>query len=428
MRRLLPAALLLLALASCSQAAPQAFAPDPTPSPSAAAPRAQLDLKALAALHAALRTALTAHLHDGSLDLAWGPGAALAPSGPYAQASPEVDAAALQALRDGAPPSTTAAASTAVTDAYKQLDGPRGGAYLLLADAAHPAAPGGPVAVDTPVACPTPTAGGARPECLRKQVSDGLMAAWYARDTRMFFQVGATSTVYRPVDAIAVGAALLVAGYQLRDDAKIDAGTQVLLHEMKTDLDDHYGLLFGLVTATAEGGHSVTDYNTNLADQAGAAEAMMEAFDYSREAQQQGFAQKLLQPLLDEKFPARPTAGGYIKGFDLQSSGPRDHAPVDILAAVLALQAARHYDRDDGGRFSHLEELAAAALLAAAASDARAGGDASAGLPAGLPEAGVAQRSGLTTAIATTVLADVLHQLDQPGAPASAGAAPTASP
>ena len=260
------------------------------------------------------------------------------------------------------------------------------------------------------VACPTPVGGAANPACLRKQVSDGLLAAWYSRDTRMFFHVGETSTVYRPVDAIAVGAALVVAGFQLRDETKIAAGTQVLDHELRNDLDDHYGLLYGLVTATAQGGRTVTDYNARLADQAGGAEAIMEAFDYSREAQQQGFAQKLLQPLLDEKFPARTASGAYIGGFDLQSSGPAADVPGDVFATVLALQAANHYDRDDGGRFAHLEETAAAGLLGVVDADRKAGADPSTGLPARLTAGGPAQRSGICTAVAVTALSDLLRQ------------------
>ena len=419
MRRLFPVALLVLLLASCTRDKPQTFAAGPTPSPAGPVPAAQLDLRALAAVRDTLSATLPGHLHDGNLDLSWGRGSPTTVAGPYSDALPEADAAALQAERAGAPASTTDALSTAVTDAFKQLDGPRGGAYLLLADAAHPAPPTGPVAVDTPPACPTPEAGHAKPYCLRKQVSDGLLAAWYARDTRMFFHVGETTTVYRPVDAITVGAALVVAGFDLHEDTKIDAGAQILLHEMQTDLDDHYGLLYGLVTATAQGGHSVTDYNGRLADQAGAAEAILEAFDRSREAQQQGFAQRLLQPLMDEKFAARAASGGYISGFDLQSSGPPADVPSDVLATVLALQASRHYDRDDGGHFVHLEETAASALLAVVDTDRKAGGDPATGLPARLADAAVGQRSGLTTAIAITVLGDVVRQLSPATSPSA---------
>ena len=423
MHRLFPVALLTLLLASCTQGAPPAFS-EVTPSPAGPVPVAHVDLRALEALRASLSSALPVHLHDGNLDLSWGGGSPAAPAGPYSETLAEADAAALEALRGGAPASTTDAVSTAVTDAFKQLDGPRGGAYLLLADAAHPAPATGPV--DTPLACPTPDPAHARPQCLRKQVSDGLLAAWYARDTRMFFHLGETSTVYRPVDAIAVGAALVVAGFQLHEDSKIDAGSQILQQEMRTSLDDHYGLLYGLVTATAAGGHSVTDYNARLADQVGAAEAVLEAFDYSREAQQQGYAQRLLQPLLDEKFAPRAPSGGYVEGFDLQSSGPPDNAQSDVLATVLTLQAARHYDRDDGGRFVHLEETAAAALLAVIDADRRAGGDPSTGLPARLLPGGLAQRSGLTTALAITVLADVVRQLGQQAPATPPAASPSA--
>jgi hypothetical protein len=403
MRRLLLLALLLMLPACTGQ--PAAFSPDSSPVPGTPAPPARLDLNRLGALRDSLAAALRAHSTQGNVDLAWGPGVAAHPAGPYADAAPEADAAGLQAGGAGEAP-----AAATVTDAFKQLDGPRGGAYLLLVDAAHPPGAGplpGAVSPGDQPSCATPAPGAANPTCLRKQVSDGLLAAWFARDTRMFFKVGETTTVYRPVEALATGAALAVAGFQLRDESKIQAGEDILDHELKTAVDDHYGMLFGLVSVTAAGGHSVTDYNTHLADQAGAAEVLMEAFDWSREQRFQAAAQKLLQPLLDERFSARALSGGYIAGFDLQSSGPTDNPPADVLATVLTLQAAHHYDRDDGGHFNRLEEAAAAGLLAVVDADRKAGGDPGAGLPAALPSSGPAQRSGLTTALAVTTLRDL---------------------
>lgn len=359
---------------------------------------------------------MLAHIPAGILDRAWGGGATAALSGPYSDAAPEADAAGLQALKSLAEapaagisvaPGAQPAAAAATSDAFQQLDGPRGGAYLLLADAAHPSSPSGPYPLDpTPTACSTPPAG---PECLRRQVSDGLLAAWYASDTKMFFKVGETSTAYRPVDAIAVGCALVVAGFQLHDENKIAAGAMIVSQELRTDIDPHFGLLYGLSTATSHGGHTATDYHTHLADQAGAAEALLEAFDASREQQYMADAKKLLQPLMDESVALRSTGGGYIDGFDLQATGPAENTPVDVLATVLTLQAAHHYDRDDGGHFAQLEEAAAATLLMALDADRRAGGDPAAGLPARLTGATTTARSGLTTAIAVTVLGDLLR-------------------
>ncbi|HEV1997632.1 MAG TPA: hypothetical protein VGR61_05835, partial [Candidatus Dormibacteraeota bacterium] len=81
----------------------------------------------------------------------------------------------------------------------------------------------------------------------------------------------------------------------------------------------------------------------------------------------------------------------------------------------------------DGGHFAHLEETAAGTLTAAADTDRKQGGDPAAGLPARLAAPGPAARSGLTTALAVTVLGDVLRDLQQ--APAASGApAPASSP
>jgi hypothetical protein len=255
-------------------------------------------------------------------------------------------------------------------------------------------------------------------------VTDGLYAAWYAPDTKMFFKAGETSTIYRPVDALAVGAALVVGGFRTHEEQKIQAGANIIQREMRTDIDGHFGMLAGLVTATAAGGHDITDYNTRLADQAGAAEILLEAFDASREQQYMADAQKLLQPLLDERVQLRVGSGGYLPGFDLQSSGPPDHGPSDVVATLLVLQAARHYDRDDGDHFARLEETAAAALMTLVGSDRKLGGDPGAGLPAGVPESGFGARSGLVTALAVVVLGDVARDLGQ----ATASPATSSSP
>ncbi|MFN2465167.1 MAG: hypothetical protein ABR598_02755 [Candidatus Dormibacteria bacterium] len=417
MPRLFSLVLAVLSLASCSQNTGGAFSPV-SPSPVSPVQPAQLDQSALRAIHSAALGATLSHTTTGNLDLTWGAGAPMRQvDGPYTNAVPEADALALQAIRAAhAGPETAVAAAT--VDAFKQLDGPRGGAYLLLADAAHPPPSGPPAPADpAPAACPTPAATAARPECLRRQVSDGLLAAWYAPDTRMFFKVGETSTIYRPVDAIAVGCALVVAGFQERNEQKIQAGNQIVQREMRTDLDDHFGLLAGLVTATAQGGREVTDHVGRLADQAGAAEALLEAFDFSREQPYMSYAQRLLQPLLAEQVPLRAPSGGYITAFDLQTSGPGDHLVSDVVATLLVLQAARHYDRDDGGRFARLEETAAAALAAVLSTDRGRAGDTGGGLPAIVPEAGVGVRSGLATALAAVVLADVSRDLGGAASP-----------
>jgi hypothetical protein len=420
MRRLVPLVLLSLLCASCSQDSRGGFGQYDQVAPPSPIPRAQLDLPALAQVRAKAAAALARHLDSGGrLDLAWGSGLANQVAGPYADAPPEAAAAALQALRTPDLPLSAAEVDAgqarvagALAEAFMQLDGPRGGAYLLLADAAHPPRPAKPAAVDSPeTTCATPGPAPARPECLRRQVSDNLLTTWYTKDRKMFFKVGETSTVYRPVDAIAVGSALVVAGYQQHDETKIRAGEQIIQREMSRDLDQHYGLLYGLVTATAQGGHQVTDYRTRVADQAGAAEALLEAFDASREHQFMAHARTLLQPLLDEKVALRAPSGGYITGFDLQSSGPPAQGPSDVLATILVLQAARHYDRDDGNHFARLEETAAAALIAALDGDRKQGGDPSDGLPATVPEGRPAMRSGLATALAVVVLGDVARDL-----------------
>ena len=218
-----------------------------------------------------------------------------------------------------------------------------------------------------------------------------------------------------------------MAGFQLHQENKIQAGATILQSEMKGDIDSHFGLLYGLITATGQGGHSVTDYRAHLADQAGAAEALLEAFDSSREQQYMADARQLLQPLMDEVVAMRSASGGYVEGFDLQSAGPPDNTPADVLATVLVLQAAHHYDRDDGGHFTHLEENAAGTLTAVLDTDRKLGGAPADGFPARVSGTGPALRSGLTTALAVTVLGDVLRDL-QPADPSPASGTPAASP
>jgi uncharacterized protein YyaL (SSP411 family) len=221
----------------------------------------------------------------------------------------------------------------------------------------------------------------------------------------MFLHLGDTTTVYRPVEAISVGAALVVAGYAEHDETKIQAGANIIAVEMRNDFDPHFGLAYGLVSATNKGGHDAADSTTHLADQAGIAEALLQAFDASREQQYFADARTVLQPLLDEAVGIRGESG-YVTAFDLNTAGPADGAPIDVEAAVLTLRAARHYDRDDGGRFAHLEENATLALLAGAAKS-----NPSAGLPGTLPAQGSALRSGVVSALAVVTLGEVVADL-----------------
>jgi hypothetical protein len=135
-----------------------------------------------------------------------------------------------------------------------------------------------------------------------------------------------------------------------------------------------------------------------VADQAGIAEMLLQAFDASREQTYLADAATLLQPLLDERVSVR-SRRGYLSGFDLQGAGQPD-STVDIEAGLLVLQAAHHFDRDDGNRFARLEEKAAQAVL-----DSVRDIDAAQGLP---PGAGTA-RSGVLTALAVSALGDVLR-------------------
>jgi hypothetical protein len=202
-----------------------------------------------------------------------------------------------------------------------------------------------------------------------------------------------------------VGAALVVAGYAEHDESKIGAGSNIISVEMRNDFDPHFGLAYGLVSVTLQGGHSVADSNTHIADEAGIAEALLQAFDASREAQYFVDARTVLQPLLDETVGIRGDTG-YVSSFDVRTAGPTEGTPVDVEAAVLALQAAHHYDRDDGGRFAQLEENAARALIGGAARF-----DPAAGIPGTLLAQGPSVRSGVVTSLAVLVLGSVVADL-----------------
>jgi hypothetical protein len=429
MRRLGLVALGLLFLAGCQQqTAGGAFSDQPPPNPTPA-PRAQLDLEGLTGLRARVASSLPAHAGNGELAPTWGPGLPAPLAGPYREDAAAADALGLLAARSLAEhPSGGAgdalinqrqALADAATAAFRQLDGPQGAAYLLLGRVA-PTPQSAPSATDAAQPCPSPTADSARPDCLRKHVADGLLAAWYAGDSKMFLHVGDTTTVYRPVEAISVGAALVVAGYAERDEIKIQAGSSIIAHEMKNDFDQHFGLAYGLVSITAQGGHDVVDSNARIADQAGIAEALLEAFDASREQPYLAYARTALQPLLDEAVGIRGDTG-YVGGFDLRGVGP-GAGPVDVEAALLTLEAARHYDRDDGGRFSHLEENAAHALFGSVTKL-----DLVSGLPGSIQPQGESQRSGVVTALAVVVIGRVVADLAPPAA-ASGGAGPTPTP
>jgi hypothetical protein len=419
MRRLGILALFVLALAGCQSSAGGAFGDQPTPVPTAV-PRAQLDLVALRNLRAQVAAGLPAHVASGDLAPTWGPGTLVPIAGPYREDAIAADTLGLIAARSlAAHPSggsgdvlasQAPALASASAAAVRRLDGPQGAAYLLLAQAS-PLPGSGPSATDTPDPCASPAPGQEKPYCLRKHVADGLLAAWYASDTKMFLHLGETTSVYRPVEAISVGAALVVAGYGEHDETKIQAGGNIIAVEMRNDFDPHFGLAYGLVSVTNKGGHDVADSNTHLADQAGIAEALLQAFDASREQQYFVDARTVLQPLLDEAVGIRGDAG-YVTAFDVHTAGPTDGAPIDLEAALLTLRAARHYDRDDGGRFAHLEENAARALLAGAAKSNPGGG-----LPGILPAQGSALRSGVVSALAVVVLDEVV-----------AGLTPTPSP
>ena len=408
MRRVVFLALCCLVLAACTRSAGGAFGDlGPTASPTTGRP-AHLDSAALTALRDRLVGALfPGRVSDGHLALTWGGGPAYDLGGPYDATQPGADALAVLAatgLPAGSPGAAARPALAAgATAGLHQLQGPAGTAYLLLARAAGLAAGAGsglPAEV-TPAACASP-APGDDPGCLRRQVSDGLLAAYYARDSKTFFHVGDATTVYRPVDAFAVGAALVVAGYAEHNYQKIDAGTDIVNKEMAADFDPHFGLAYGLMSASAAGGRRAIDTNGRMADQAGIANALLDAFDASRDHVFQEYAATALKPFTDDLVALRGP-DGYVSGFDLRGAGP-DHAAVDVEAAALVLQAAHHYDRDDGNHFAAVEEDAAAALLGAAARVETAGG-----LPGALIDGTPSVRSGVVTAAAIVALTDALR-------------------
>jgi hypothetical protein len=381
---------LVSTLAACTSGPPGGgFSESPSPAIATPIAPAQLDTAALQSLRDRLASALAAHATD-HVSLSWGPGAAYQHPGPYRDEQLTVDALGLLAAA-GAPSlggHRNQLAAATVAQAHS-LDGPQGAAYLLLERAFPGAATGCSSGGDS-----------SRGQCLLRQISDGLMAAWYARDTKSFFHLGDTSTVYRPVEAIAVGCALALAGFREQNFDKIDAGQAIVEKELKADFDDHFGMVYSLMTASAGGGRQPTDFTTRLADQAGIAQMLLQTFDVSREQTYLLGSAKALQPFADEKVALR--GRGYLTGFDLRGSGP-DTQAVDVEAGLLVLQAARHYDRDDGNHFARLEETAAKAVT-----DSASAADPGDGLPAALQPAGATVRSGVVTALGVLSLNDVL--------------------
>lgn len=418
MRRLQLVALAAVLLASCTQSSGGAFS-DPTQKASPQ-PVAKLDLDALGRLRDQLAAAAAAHTSRGNLELGWGAGPDYPSAGPYRNTAAVANALDLLAARSLA---TTAvrpdtlqpaipALSAATAAGYRDLAGPDGAAYLLLARL-------GPAGAGCASPSPTPSPESTDPGCLRAGFADAIMTGWYAPDSKSFFHVGDPTTIYRPVDAFAVGAAMVVAGYQGEgDDKKIGAGSDIIAKEMGAGFDPHFGLVYGLMSATPRGSRQATDTNTRLADQAGIAEMLLQAFDASREQQYLADAAKVLEPLLDEHAGLRADAG-YLAGFDLKTTGPGPDTPVDFEATLLVLQAARHYDRDDGGHFSPLEEAAAQALLNGAGKV-----DASQGLPAALQAAVATRRSGIVTALGIVAITDVLAHPPGASPPAPSPPAP----
>jgi hypothetical protein len=359
---------------------------------------------------------MAAHSGGGHPARAWGGGAAAGLAGPYRDLDAYADLAGLLATRGLDNPALPLgndrdrALLAAVASEVRDLSGPHGGAHLLLARLADERGS---------TACPEGRDNAtADPRCLRAPFSDALKAGWYDAASHAFFHVGDTTTVYRPVEAIAVGCALVVSGLDgVQDEDKISAGMDIIKKEMESDFDQHYGLVYGLMTANPGGGRQPLDTNTRVADQAGIAEMLLQAFDASRERQLQEYARVAMAPLLDDT-AGLATARGYISGFDLKSSPPAN-PDVDVEAGVLVLQAAHHYDVDDGNLLARVEETAARGLLAAATVAGAADG-----LPGALTAAGPTMRSGLVTALGVLALTDVLAI----PRPATAAAAPVASP
>jgi hypothetical protein len=401
MPRAVVVVLATLLLVACTRGGSRGAFTEPTRSPTPMTP-AHLDIQALRALREKLVSALGAHMIGGHLQPYWGGGPPFTIAGPYRDQAASVDAFDLLAQRSLAPqvegPARLSrdAMAALVAAEYRDLTGPQGGAYLLLARLAPPG---------TSSPCPSPAPAGL--SCLGAGFSDALKSGWYAPDSKSFFHVGDTTTVYRPVDAIALGCALVVAGYGEHNDDKIGAGSDIVAKEMGADFDQHFGLVYGLMTATPRGSRQATDSSTRLSDQVGIAEVLLQAFDASREQQYLADARRALQPILDDRAGLRGDSG-FVSGFDLAGAGASG-GPVDIETGLLALAAARHYDRDDGGRFARLEERAADAVLASAAQV-----DAAQGLPASTLAGATSPRSGLVTALAVVVLSDVLS--NPPGA------------
>ena len=73
------------------------------------------------------------------------------------------------------------------------------------------------------------------------------------------------------------------------------------------------------MSASPQGGRTVVDADTRLADQAGIAEVLLEAFDASREQAYLADAARALKPLLEEPVALRGP-NGYVSGFDLRGS------------------------------------------------------------------------------------------------------------
>jgi hypothetical protein len=338
--------------------------------------------------------AMAAHLHDGHLDVTWGAGAAGSPAGPYANTQGVADMLAAIGAPAGVLPQST-------VDELKGPSGPQGATYVLISKAVRNLVP----SLDK---CPQSQDVAAPVECRAKQISDVLFSDWFAHDTKTYFHVGDTTTVYRPVDAFSAGCALVVAGFAEHEvppqpganqpAGRVEAGDAIVKQQMHSALDQHYGFAATLLTATNTGGVQTTDFHATVADQAGIAEMLLQAFDASREQVYLADAATMLKPLLEERVAMRGS-NGYLSGFDLQGSGQPD-STVDIEAGLLVLQAAHHYDRDDGNRFARLEEKAARAVLASVH-----GFDPAQGLPF---TAGSAS-SGIVTALGVTVLGEVLR-------------------
>ncbi|MDP9325740.1 MAG: hypothetical protein M3O87_04290 [Candidatus Dormibacteraeota bacterium] len=405
MRRLLISTLAVFLLASCTQGGSGAFS-EPSASPSPVSP-AKLDMEALAKIRDQLAGSLVTHTAGGHLEQSWGPGGGFTLAGPYRNIPAYLDgldllaAKALLAPGSGGAGLQAAVAQLAASTATEihDLNGPNGGAYLVLARVA---------ALSPPATCPSPgSPPGPDPTCQRAAFSDALKTGWYAPDTKSYFHVGDSTTVYRPVDAIGVGAALVVAGYDEHNDDKINAGSEIIKKEMSADFDQHFGLPYGLMTATVKGGRQPSDTNTRVVDAAGMAEMLLLAFNASREQQYLSYARNILEPLLEDRAGLR-AHDGYVTGFDLRTSSAQG-APLDFLATALVLQAARHYDRDDGGRFARLEEAAAAAFLAGTTA-----ADPTQGTAATLSGTTPSARSGLVTAVTVVALCDVIA--NPPGA------------